>query len=262
MNLTEHLKLSRPLAIFDIESTGINPRTDRIVEISIVRIEPNGTQEVKTWLVNPTIPIPEEAIAIHHITNADVASMPPFISIVDEIDAFLSGCDLGGYNLIHFDIPILEEEFLRSGRDLETDSRHILDAQKIYHKKEPRDLTAAVRFFCGRTHDGAHGAKADALATVDVLAGEFAHYGDIPSTIEEIELEFNNLDPTKVDRSGRFKFEGDDVIVAFGKKKGAKLKDLATEDRQFLKWVVKSDFPADTRKIAENALAGIFPKKR
>ena len=131
MNLAEKLKLERPLAVFDIESTGLNPRTDRIIELSIVRLETDGRRDVKTWLVNPEMPIPRESTEIHGITDREVAACPPFLFVVDEVDAFLSDCDLGGYNIIHFDIPILEEEFARCGRDLNVNSRHIIDAQKM-----------------------------------------------------------------------------------------------------------------------------------
>lgn len=262
MNIAEKLNLKRPLAVFDIESTGVNPRLDRIIELSIVKVLPDGSREVKTWLVNPEMPIPRESTEIHGITDKDVATCPPFIFIVDEVDAFLADCDLGGYNILHFDIPILEEEFTRCGRDLGASSRHVIDAQKIYHKKEPRDLSAAVRFFCGREHVGAHGAEADALATLDVIEGQFERYGDLPTTIDGIEREFNNLDPANVDRAGRFRWENGEVVVNFGKKKGSKLRDLAKDDRSFLKWMVKGDFPIDTRKIAEDALEGIFPVKQ
>lgn len=262
MKLSEKLHLSRPLAIFDIESTGLNPRTDRIIELSIVRLEPNGGSTVKTWLVNPEMPIPHESTEIHGITDRDVAASPTFAAIVDDVDRYLSGCDLGGYNVIHFDIPILSEEFMRCGRDLDADSRHVLDAQKIFHKKEPRDLTAAVRFFCGREHTGAHGAEADALATLDVIRGQFERYDDLPATIEEIEREFNDIDPANVDRAGRFRWENGEVVVNFGKKKGEKLRDIAENDRSFLKWMVKADFPVDTRKIATRALEGFFPAPR
>ncbi|MBR3086222.1 MAG: 3'-5' exonuclease [Kiritimatiellae bacterium] len=262
MNLSEKLGLKRPLAVFDIESTGLNPRTDRIVELSIVRLETDGSRNVKTWLVNPEMPIPHEATEIHGITDREVAGRPPFIFIVDEVDSFLADCDLGGYNVLHFDIPILEEEFSRCGRDLGVDGRHVIDAQKIFHKKEPRDLSAAVRFFCGRDHAGAHGAEADAIATLDVLEGQFAHYDDLPSSIEEVEREFNDIDPDFVDRAGRFKWQDGEVVVNFGKKKGEKLRDLAENDRSFLKWIMKGDFPIDVRAVAENALEGKFPVRR
>lgn len=262
MKLLEKLKLSRPLAVFDIESTGINPRSDHIIELSVVRLELNGEKKVKTWLVNPGVPIPPETTAIHHITNQDVKDCPSFSEIVDEVDTFLAGCDLGGYNLLHFDIPMLEEEFMRCGRDLGSANRHVIDAQKIFHKKEPRDLTAAVRFFCGREHEGAHGAESDALATLDVIAGQYERYGDLPETIEEVEREFNNQDPLNVDRAGRLRWEQGEVIINFGKKKGEKLREVAANDPKFLKWLLRSDFPLDVRKIAEQALDGVFPQHR
>lgn len=261
MKLNEKLGLKRPLAVFDIESTGLNPRTDRIIELSIVRLEPDGTKTTKTWLVNPEMPIPHESTEIHGITDREVAACPPFLFVVDEIDSFLADCDLGGYNILHFDIPILEEEFARCGRNLGAENRRVIDAQKIFHKKEPRDLTAAVRFFCGRDHVGAHGAEADALATLDVLEGQFERYADLPGSIEEIEREFNDIDPTFVDRAGRFKWQNGEVVVNFGKKKGEKLRDLAADDRSFLKWIIKGDFPLDTRQIAEDALDGKFPAR-
>lgn len=255
------LRLSRPLAVFDVESTGLNPRSDRIIELSIVKVFPDWSKkEVYTWRFNPCMPIPPESTAVHGITDADVAACPHFSDEVDNIDAILADCDLGGYNLIHFDIPILEEEFMRCGRPFDLDSRKVIDAQKIYFRKEPRDLTAAVRFFCGREHDGAHGAEADAIATLDVIKGEFARYADLPDNLDAIDREYNERDESSVDRAGKFKWENGEVIVNFGKKKGATLKDLQQNDKGFLKWMVKSDFPLDTRKIAEDALEGIFPK--
>ncbi len=262
MKLTEKLKLTRPLAIFDIESTGLNPRADRIVELSVVRVEVDGSTTVKTWLVNPEMPIPPEVSAIHHITDSDVKNCLPFSMIVDEVDTLIAGCDLGGYNVLHFDIPMLEEEFIRCGRSLDTEMRHVIDAQKIFHKREPRDLSAAVRLFCGREHEGAHGAEADTLATLDVIIGQFERYGDLPDSIEEIEREYNNLDPANVDRTGRFRWENGEVIINFGKKKGSKLREFikTSEGTSFLKWMLKSDFPIDARRIAQDALDGILPK--
>ncbi len=258
------LKLDRPLAVFDIEATGLSPRADRIVELSVIRTEPNGRESTCTWLLNPCVPIPVEATAIHGITDEDVRDCPTFLDVVDEIDAFFADCDLGGYNLIHFDIPILEEEFLRCGRDFHTASRRILDAQRIYHIKEPRDLTAALKFFCGRDlGEDAHGAEADARATLEVIEGQFRKYDDLPVTMEALDQEFNPKDPSFVDRAGRFAWRDGEPVVNFGKKKGAKLRELAAEKDgiTFLKWMIKSDFPSDTRKICEEALKGSFPKR-
>jgi DNA polymerase-3 subunit epsilon len=258
------LHLDRPLAVFDIEATGLNIRSDRVIELSIIRVAADWTEQTRTWLLNPTIPIPLESTAIHGITDADVAGCPTFLDVVDEIDAFLADCDLAGYNLIHFDIPILEEEFLRCGRDFRTPSRRILDAQRIFHAKEPRDLTAALKFFCGRDlGEDAHGAEADARATLEVIEGEFRKYGDLPATMDELDREFNPKDPSFVDRAGRIAWRDGEAIVNFGKKKGARLRELATnkEGQQFLRWMVKSDFPTDTRKICEDALRGVFPER-
>ena len=259
------LKLDRPLAVFDIEATGLSPRADRIVELSVIRIEPNGRESTCTWLLNPCVPIPLEATAIHGITDEDVRDCPTFLDVVDEVDAFLADCDLAGYNLIHFDIPILEEEFLRCGRDLRTPSRRILDAQRIYHMKEPRDLTAALKFFCGRDlGEDAHGAEADARATLDVIEGQFRKYDDLPTTMAALDETFNPKDPTFVDRAGRLAWRDGEAVVNFGKKKGAKLRELAAnkEGVTFLKWMIKSDFPLDTRQICENALRGVFPEQK
>lgn len=255
----ERLKLDRPLAVFDIESTGLNTRTDRILELSIIRIEPSGVEHTCTWMFNPEMPIPPESSAIHGITDEDVAECPLFVEEIDNVDTFLADCDLAGYNLLHFDIPILEEEFARCGRNLDTVNRRVLDAQRIFHMKEPRDLTAALKFFCGKEHVDAHGAEADARATLDVIRGEFAKYDDLPSDMEAIDREFSLRDPLDVDRAGKFRWENGEVIVNFGKKKGAKLTDLARDDKNFLKWVVKSDFPVDTRRVAEDAMNGVFP---
>lgn len=253
------LKLDRPLAVFDIESTGLNTRSDRILELSVIRIEPSGAEHTCTWMFNPEMAIPPESTAIHGITDEDVADAPVFAEEIDDIDTFLADCDLAGYNLLHFDIPILEEEFARCGRNLDTGARRVLDAQRIFHMKEPRDLSAALRFFCGREHTDAHGAESDARATLDVIRGEFAKYDDLPTDMDVIDREFGLRDPLDVDRAGKFRWDNGEVVLNFGKKKGAKLTDLAANDRNFLKWMVKSDFPVDTRRIAEDALEGVFP---
>ena len=252
------LHLYRPLAVFDIEATGLNIRTDRVVELSIIRVAADWTEQTQTWLLNPTIPIPVESTAIHGITDADVAGCPTFSDVVDEIDAFLADCDLAGYNLIHFDIPILQEEFLRCGRELDIDSRRILDAQRIFHAMEPRDLTAALKFFCGRELVDAHGAEADARATLDVIKGEFEKY-DLPSDMEEVDRRFNARDPLNADRAGRFRWVNGELCVNFGKKKGVSIRQLLENDPGFLKWITKGDFPSDTRQIAADALDGHLP---
>lgn len=253
------IKLDRPLAIFDIESTGISPRADRIIELAVIRIEPDGTETEKYWLVNPTIPIPVESTAVHGITDEVVKDCPTFAQVAPQVDAFLKGCDLGGYNVLRFDIPMLSEEFVRAGLDLDADNRRVLDAQRIYHLKEPRDLSAALRFFCGCEHRDAHGAEADTRATLDVIKGQFRKYDDLPRDLATLDRLFNATDPFNADRSGRLRWVDGEITINFGKKKGARIKDLVGEDPGFLKWILRSDFPIDTRRIVEDALNGVFP---
>ena len=257
------LKLERPLAIFDIESTGVVPQRDRIVEIAVIKIYPDGRKQETVRRLNPGIPIPPGSTAIHGITDADVADAPSFADIAEKLFNYLSDCDLAGYNITGFDVPILEEEFKRCGRDLLVNERHVLDAQKIYHKKEPRNLSAALRFFCGKEHIDAHGAKSDALATLDVICGEFEKYDDLPKSIEEIEREFNDIDPDNIDRAGRFKWENGEAVVNFGKKKGVPLRELYAEKGQaFLKWMLKANFPSETHEIVRKAMDGVFPERK
>jgi len=254
------IKLERPLAILDIEATGISPRADRIVELAILRIDPDGAEQLRTWLVNPTIPIPVETTAIHGITDDVVKNCPTFAQIAGEVRGFLGDSDLGGFNIGRFDVPMLCEEFLRAGVSFEADSRRVLDAQRIFHTREPRDLSAALVFYCGQKHTEAHGAEGDVRATREVLLGQFRKYPDLPTDLEELDRMCNPRDPFNADRTGRFRWAGGEVVVNFGKKKGARLRELVRDDPGFLKWILKSDFPLDTRRLAENALAGIFPE--
>ncbi len=258
------IALRRPLVVFDIESTGTSPRADRIIELAALRLNPDGSCDERVWLVNPTMKIPVEAIAIHGITDAEVELCPTFAEVALEVYAFFQGCDLAGFSAGYFDAQILNEEFLRCGfRDFHPEARVLVDAQKIYHKREPRDLSAAYRFYCGKElGDDAHGALADARATLEVIVGQLEKYPDLPRDVEALDRIFNPQDPLNVDRMGRWRWVNGEVVVNFGKKKGARLTALAA-DRQdghsFLKWMIKSDFPEDTRRVAENALKGIFP---
>lgn len=261
------IALKRPLVVFDIESTGISPRFDRIIELAAIRLNPDGTREDREWLLNPQMKIPVEAIAIHGITDEEVAWCPTFPQVAAEIFMFFDGCDLAGFSAGYFDAQILNEEFLRCDiRNFHPDARRLVDAQKIYHKREPRDLTAALRFYCNKElGEAAHGAMADTQATLEVLEGQFARYPDLPRDVEALDELFNPKDPLNVDRLGRWRWVNGEVCVNFGKKKGLKLIDLAAntvqDGKSFLRWVTKSDFPEDTRVIAENALKGIFPTR-
>jgi len=254
------IQLDRPLIVFDIEATGTSPRVDRIIELAAVRIEPDGSETPGYWLLNPGIPIPVETTAVHGITDEIVRSCPTFKEKSLEILAYFGEADLAGFNAGRFDIPMLAEEFARVGIIFDADRRRLLDAQRIFHAKEPRDLSAALAFYCGREHVDAHGAEADVRATLDVLLGQFRRYPDLPKDLDALDRLFNPIDPFNADRSGRLRWVNDELTVNFGKKKGAKVRDLVAEDPGFLKWIIKNDFPQDTRLICENALKGIYPQ--
>lgn len=253
------LKLDRPLIIFDIEATGISPRSDRIIELAAIRLEPDGSQHKGYWLLNPGMPIPVESIAIHGITDQIVSACPTFADKALEILTFFGEADLSGFNAGRFDIPMLAEEFQRAGIPFEAERRRLLDAQRIYHSMEPRNLSAALKFYCGEEHTDAHGAEADVQATLDVIIGQFAKYPDLPRDMESLDKLLNPLDPFNTDRCGRLRWVDGEVTINFGKKKGEKLRDLVQTDPGFIKWIIKNDFPQDTRKICEDALKGIYP---
>jgi len=253
------LTLDRPIAFFDIEATGISPRADRIVELCIIKISKDKRQATHTFRINPQIPIPAEVVAIHGISDADVADCPAFPAVAREIADVLEGCDLGGFNIGRFDIPMLSEEFTRAGVPFDVESRRILDAQRIFHQKEPRDLTAALAFYCGEMHLGAHGAEADVVATIRVFEGQLERYPDLPHDVEALDAFCNPQDPIWVDRTGKLRWIDGQVALNFGRQKGALLKVLVSSDPNFIKWMLRSDFPADTREIVENAMQGKWP---
>ena len=254
------LALDRPLVVFDIESTGVNPRQDRIIELAAIKISPDGTEETKTWLLNPTIPIPPETTAIHGITDDIVRDCPTFADSAGEIFSFFADCDLSGFNADRFDIPCLEEEFARTGRDFGASRRRHVDVQRIYHKMEPRDLTAAVRFYLGRDHVGAHGAEADARATVEVLKAQMVKYPELPKTAAEMDEYLVPHDPLNADRQGMIRWIDGAWCINFGKKKGAKLSQLLANERNYLRWIVNGSFDTEVRQIVSTFVErGVLP---
>ena len=248
------LKLSRPLIVFDIESTGTSPRKDRIIELAAVKLFPDGSEQTKTWLLNPTIPIPPETTAIHGITDEIVKNCPTFKESAGEIFAFFEGCDLSGFNADRFDIPCLEEEFARAGLNFAPSSRKHVDVQRIYHRMEPRDLSAAVRFYLGRDHAGAHGAEADAKATLEVLKAQMERYPSLPQTVGEMDEYLVPHDPLNADRNGMLRWKNGELTINFGKKKGESLKKLLLDEPQYLRWIVKGDFDTELRTIVRDLL--------
>jgi DNA polymerase-3 subunit epsilon len=256
----ETLRSDRPIVFFDLETTGTDPATDRIVEISALRIDPGGERATRTRRLNPERPIPPEATEVHGIRDEDVRDEPTFRSVARGFLEFLGESDLAGFNVLRFDIPLLDRELRDCGLDLGLPRRRVIDAMTIFHRKERRDLSAAVRFYLGREHEGAHGAEADVLAVADVLDAQLARYDDLPRSVEELAAWCDPAPPGAVDRSGKFVWKDGRVVFAFGKFQGRALEDVAKDRRDYLEWVARSDFPADARDLARKALRGEFPR--
>lgn len=252
-----NLKLHKPLCIFDLETTGTNVSKDRIVEICILKVNPDGSRESKTWLVNPQMPIPKESSEIHGISNDDVKDAPTFKEIAHHIMEMISGTDLGGFNSNRFDVPLLAEELLRAELDFDLSKHKLVDAQTIFHKMEQRNLTAAYKFYCGKPLENAHSAEADVLATFEVLDAQVGHYEDIPSDIHGLsELSFHKK---FADLAGMLHFdENENEIFAFGKYKGQIVKEVFQKDLGYYNWIQNADFPLYTKKI----LTGIQLKSK
>ena len=248
------LKLDRPLVVFDIESTGTSPRKDRIIELAAIKVSPAGSEERKCWLLNPGIPIPPETTAIHGITDEIVKDCPTFADKANEIFEFFRDCDLSGFNADRFDIPCLEEEFARVGLNFAATARRHVDVQRIYHKMEPRDLTAAVKFYLGRPHEGAHGAEADAAATLEVLKAQMEKYPALPKTSAEMDEYLVPQDPLNADRNGMLRWKDGELTVNFGKKKGESLTKLMLNEPNYLRWLMKGDFDSEVRMIVKDLL--------
>lgn len=252
------LKLERPLAFFDLETTGIRIGKDRIVQVGIVRLMLDGTREAWSSLVNPGMPIPPEATAVHGITDADVAASPRLEDIAQEIIGHLAGCDLSGFNVIRFDIPFLAEELLRVGAEWNYTSARVVDVQRIFHKKEPRDLSAAVRFYLDRTHTGAHDALGDVEATADVLLAQLQRYDDLPTDVSALGDMSGDRDRSP-DAAGKLAFnQSGEVCIGFGKYKGWPLETLGRNDPGYLEWLLtKAELPAGTIAVMRQVLARI-----
>jgi len=242
------LKLKRPLVVFDLETTGVNPTTDRIIEICMLKIFPEGHEELRTYRINPTVPIHEQATAVHGITDADVADKPTFKDLSNEINHFLRECDFGGFNSNKFDFPMLVEEFYRAGVEFEVEKRKFIDAQRIFHFKEPRNLKAAYKFYCDKDLENAHSAEADTLATWSVLKAQIERYEDIPQDIEGLHKMSgqNNL----ADLAGRFIYDDKrEVIFNFGKHKGKFVKQVLKDEPGYYAWMMDGDFPQQTKQV-------------
>lgn len=240
------LKLTRPLVFFDLETTGTNISSDRIVEISLVKLMPDGQVLEKTRRINPEMHIPEEATAIHHITDEDVAGEPTFRQVANSLAQLLTGCDIAGFNSNRFDVPLLDQEFERAGIDFDISRARMIDVQTIYHKKEPRTLVAAYRYYCGKELEGAHGALADTKATMEVLLAQLERYDDVPTEVGAL-AEYASAN-RNVDIAGRLVFDDKGrEVINFGKYKGKLAEDVLGKDPGYYSWIMQGDFPRNTK---------------
>lgn len=241
------LNLKKPIIFFDLETTGTNITHDRIVEISVIKIMPNGEEREYTKRINPEMPIPAEATAVHHITDADVADAPTFKQLASQLAKGFEGCDIAGFNSNRFDVPMLAEEFARAGVDFDFSRARFIDVQTIFHKKEQRTLVAAYRFYCGKELDGAHSANADTRATYEVLKAQLDRYDDLPNDMEELS---RYSAPTRnVDLMGRIVLNDKDVpVINFGKYKGQPVIDVLRRDPGYYSWIQQGDFSGDTKR--------------
>ena len=239
------LQLKKPLAFIDLETTGINLGIDRIVEIAIVKILPDGTKSVKRKIINPEMPIPKSASDVHGITDTMVKDAPTFKQVANELKQVLDGCDFAGYNSNRFDIPLLMEEFLRVQVDFDMKGRKLLDVQKIFHLMEQRTLSAAYKFYCNKNLDGAHSAEVDASATHEILEAQIEKYASLGNTIDSILKAIG--DDVIVDFARRFVFENGIEVFNFGKYKGRPVADVLKAEPQYYDWMMKGDFPQHTK---------------
>ena len=242
------LNLKKPIVFFDLETTGVNIATDKIVEISILKVFPNGNKESKTWLVNPEIEIPAEASAIHGITNEKVVTEPTFKELASKVNELIADSDLAGFNSNRFDIPLLAEELMRVGIDFDMKNRKAIDVQVIFHKKEQRTLGAGYQFYCNKELEGAHGAEADTNATYEILLAQLKKYEDIGNTVETLS-EFSSHGK-RADFAGFILFNDEkQEIFSFGKYKGRTVEEVLIENPGYNAWIQNADFPLYTKKV-------------
>ncbi len=240
------LQLERPIAFIDLETTGVNLSTDRIVEIAIIKVMPDGTRQVKRKLINPLVPIPPQSTEIHGITDEMVKDAPSFKQAGNELKQFIENCDMGGYNSNRFDIPMLMEEFLRAGLELDLTTRRMVDVQHIFYTMEPRTLSAAYKFYCQKELIDAHSAEVDVDATIEVLLAQIEKYPNLGNTVDSI---LQNIGEEKiVDYARRFVFDDKGVeVFNFGKHKGRPVVDVLKAEPQYYDWMMRGDFPLHTK---------------
>ena len=254
------LQLTRPLAFIDLETTGLDVKNDRIVELAVVKLMPDGERQTRSRRLNPGIPIPPGATAIHGIRDADVADCPRFEQVARGLFEFLSGCDLGGYNFEGFDLKVLTAEFQRCRMEFPVTGVRVVDPMRIFRWREGGSLSAAVRFYCGRELENAHSAEADILATIDVLHGQLARYDDLGADVDALHAESHRRDQSFVDEGGKLRWRADGLAVfSFGKHAQRSLQEMVRDEPDYLRWMLGGNFSADLKSLLTAALEGRFP---
>ena len=243
------LNLKRPIIFFDLETTGLDIAKDRIVELCYIRVEPNGNEEARSMRINPEMHIPEVASSVHGITDDDVKDCPTFADVAPQLAATFEGCDLAGFNSNRFDLPLLAEEFMKAGVNIDLSHVQAIDVQNIYHKLEKRTLAAAYKFYCGRDLENAHSALADTQATYEVLQAQLDHYpNDLQNDVDFL-AEFSRMN-RNIDFAGRFVYdESGKELINFGKYKGKAIKDVLSRDPGYYSWIMQVDFTLNTKQV-------------
>lgn len=257
--MSRTLQLHRPLISFDLETTGLNVSEDRIIEISCIKLQPDGGRTTLTYRLNPERAISPEASAIHGISNEDVAGCPTFADVSDKIVSFMADCDLTGFNIERFDIPMLAQEFARIQHRFPEPGTQVIDSFRIFCHFEPRDLVSAYRVYCNGTLDNAHSAEADATAAADVLLAQLQRYEDLPLDAAGLHTFCHPVRPDWVDGDGKIVWQGGEAALGFGKHRGRSLKEMAQQEPNYLRWMAQGNFPIDTQTLCKNALKGEFP---
>lgn len=253
------LQLTKPLAFIDLETTGVNLATDRIIEIAIVKVLPDGKRSAKRKLINPQMPISKQSSDIHGITNEMVKDAPTFKDVAQELKQMLDGCDIAGYNSNRFDIPMMVEEFLRAEVDFDMKGRKLIDVQNIFHRMEQRTLSAAYKFYCNKILEGAHSAEIDATATHEILIAQLERYPDLGTSVDSV-LKLIGEEPI-VDFARRFIMENGIEIFNFGKYKGRPVAEVLRTEPQYYDWMMKGDFPQYTKqKLTEIRTRSLLKK--
>jgi len=254
--------LERPLVFFDLETTGLDTKTARIIEIALIKLFPDNTTDSFLTLINPEMVIPKEATEVHGINNFDVMDKPTFKEIAVDVMSVIKDSDLAGYNIVSYDVPILLNEIKRAGLFYSIDNVKLIDVMKIFKLKERRDLSAAFRFYCDKELEGAHSALVDTQATLDIFKAQTEKYSDLPKNINDLHNFCNQRDERFVDAERKFRWEKNQACFTFGKFKGQPLSIVSKKDPEYLAWMANQDFSDEVRNIIRSALKGQFPEKK